>query len=356
MKRCYNVWSHVRRIEYYTSERRIRTCEVQRYKLRPGLAICRTRAPASRRWALKRCSAWYKASCRYFRPGSGESSCDLRAFRIPSVRTRVRGKRSHFVSGTFLQSAFGTFFVERAERLDHPRQAGLLLREFASTLVSTEQIPTLHQRQARAAFAVAPDLASRTDRKLALANRAQAFEFRRVIPDIFEFLCPQISRRLRQLDTRKNISVRRNVTAVVARTARQVFVSRALDSARNGAPKCRLEGVHGAYRLGVICGLQECSTGSRNTGSSEETDARCSNGPPEPSRERPLTWRPVPSNCSSIPSCEHADAGKTGVISLLASPWGREAVVVLRVHLPLSQACFAKSSSGKKAGTPSSAR
>src|SRR6266481_6563174 len=72
--------------------------------------------------------------------------------------------------------------------------------------------------------------------------------------------------------------------------------------------------------------------------------------------ERPLTWRPVRLNCSSIPSCEHADAGKTGVISLLASPWGKEAVVVLRVHPPLSQACLAQFYDGKQAGTLSIAR
>src|SRR6266446_835739 len=158
--------------------------------------------------------------------------------------------RNHFVLGSCMQRSPCTLLVERADRLDHPRQAGLLLREFAGTLVGAKQISSFHQRQPRAALAVASNLASRTYRKLALTNAAEPLELRRVIPDIAEPLAPQVSCRLRQLHTGKDLTVRRNVTAVVARTARQVFVSRALDSARNGAPKCRLEGVHGACRLG----------------------------------------------------------------------------------------------------------
>src|SRR5258708_2110578 len=112
----------------------------------------------------------------------------------------------------------------------------LLFRKLAGALVSSKQIPAFHQRQARAALAVASNFAARTDWKLALAYGAQAFELRGVIPDIFEFRSPQIPRSLGQLHARKDISIRRDVTTVVAGAARQVFVSLAFDFARNGAP------------------------------------------------------------------------------------------------------------------------
>src|SRR5207244_12719681 len=82
-----------------------------------------------------------------------------------------------------------------------------------------------------------PNLASRTDGKLALADGPQPFELRRVIPDIVEFLSSQIPGRLGQLHAGKDISIRRNVAAIVTRAARQVLVSRAFDSSRNGAPE-----------------------------------------------------------------------------------------------------------------------
>src|SRR6267154_4813180 len=126
--------------------------------------------------------------------------------------------------------------MQGADGSCNTRESRLFFRQRASAFVRTEQIPALHQRQTGAAFAVAAELASRTDRQLALADRAQAFELRRVIPDIIEFLSPQITRCLRQLHARKDIAIRRNVTAVVARTARQVVVGRTLDSARDGAP------------------------------------------------------------------------------------------------------------------------
>src|SRR5467141_4547187 len=123
-------------------------------------------------------------------------------------------------------------------------QSRFLFCECASALVGSKHIPALHQRQARAALAVAPNLASRTDRKLALAYGAQPFELWRVIPDLIEFLAPQIPRRLGQLHAWKDISIRRNVTTIVARAARQVFVSQTFDAARNGTPKCRRRGIH----------------------------------------------------------------------------------------------------------------
>src|SRR5258708_3334688 len=105
----------------------------------------------------------------------------------------------------------------------------------ATPVVGTKQIRAVHHRHARATLAVASNFAARTDGKLALAYRAQALELRVVIPDIFEFHSPQIPRSLGQLHARKYISIRRNVTTVVAGAARQVFVSPAFDSARNGA-------------------------------------------------------------------------------------------------------------------------
>jgi len=133
-----------------------------------------------------------------------------------------------------------------ADGTGYTGQSRFLFCERASALVGPKQIPAFHQRQARATLAVDSNFAARTDGKLALAYGAQAFELRGVIPDIIEFLSPQIPRRLGELYARKDISIRRNVTTVVACAARQVFVSLAFDSARNGAPKRRRKGVHGA--------------------------------------------------------------------------------------------------------------
>src|SRR5437879_13115283 len=116
-------------------------------------------------------------------------------------------------------------------------QSRFLFCKRASALVGPQQIPAFHQCQARAALALTPKLASRTDRKLALADGPQPFELRRVIPDIVEFLSSQVPGRLGQLHAGKDISIRRNVAAIVTRAARQVLVSRAFDSARNGAPE-----------------------------------------------------------------------------------------------------------------------
>src|SRR6266850_3122727 len=58
--------------------------------------------------------------------------------------------------------------------------------------------------------------------------------------------------------------------------------------------------------------------------------------------ERLLNWPPVRSKCSSIPSCEHANAREKGVFSLLLSPWGKVAIVVLRAHPLPSQGYFAQ--------------
>src|SRR6266849_6784713 len=101
--------------------------------------------------------------------------------------------RNHFALGSCIQRSPCTLLVERADRFEHPRQAGLLLREFASTLIGAEQISAFHQGKPRAARAVALNLASRTNRKLALTNAAEALELRRVMPDIAEPLAPQIS-------------------------------------------------------------------------------------------------------------------------------------------------------------------
>src|SRR4030088_387213 len=150
--------------------------------------------------------------------------------------------------------------MERADRRSDTCQSRFFFRQHAGALVGPEQIPAFHQRQARAAFVVPPNLASRTDRKLALAYGTQPFELWRVIPDIIEFLPPQIPRRLGQLHARKNISIRRNVTTVVARAARQVFVSRAFDSARNGAAKRRRQSIPVARWQGTwlwFAGMQQ---------------------------------------------------------------------------------------------------
>src|SRR5256884_7737562 len=139
--------------------------------------------------------------------------------------------------------------MKRAAGNGYTSQSRFLFCERASALVGPQQVPAFHQCQARAALAVAPNLASRTDRKLALAYRAQPLELRRVIPDIVEFLSPQIPRRLGQLHAWKDITVRRDVATVVARAARLVLVSPAFHSARNGAPQRRRQGVHGGACL-----------------------------------------------------------------------------------------------------------
>src|SRR5258707_15588466 len=64
--------------------------------------------------------------------------------------------------------------------------------------------------------------------------------------------------------------------------------------------------------------------------------------------ERSLHWRPVGSKCSSNTSCEHGNAREEGAFSLLVSPRGKEATVVLRVPTLLSQGYFAQFCSGKQ--------
>ncbi len=157
--------------------------------------------------------------------------------------------RNHFALGSCIQRSPCTLLVERADQLDHPRQAGLLLREFAGALVGAKQISSFHQRQPRAALAVASNLASRTYRKLALTNAAEPLELRRVIPDIAEPLAPQVSCRLRQLHTGKDLTVRRNVAAIMPRAARQVFIRRTFDSAGDRTPDWRRIVLHGTGRL-----------------------------------------------------------------------------------------------------------
>ena len=83
-----------------------------------------------------------------------------------------------------------TLLMERADRLEHAGQAGFLFRKFAGTLIGAEQISAFHQGKTRAALAIVSNLASRANRKVALANAAKPFELRRVVPDIAEPFAP----------------------------------------------------------------------------------------------------------------------------------------------------------------------
>src|SRR5207245_5327072 len=93
------------------------------------------------------------------------------------------------------------------------------------------------------------NFAAGTDGKLAFANRARPFKLGSVIPNGCELLSPQIPSCLGQLHARKYVSVRRNVAAVVARAARQIFVCGAFDSAGNRAPERYRQRFHGTSRL-----------------------------------------------------------------------------------------------------------
>ena len=124
-----------------------------------------------------------------------------------------------------------------ADRLTHAGQHGFLFCKFASALIRAEQISAFHQGKARAALAIASNLASRANRKVALANPTKPFELWRVIPDIAEPLAPQVTRGLGQLHAGKDIAIGRNVATIVAGAARKIFVGRAFDSAGDRAPE-----------------------------------------------------------------------------------------------------------------------
>src|SRR5256714_11728806 len=107
--------------------------------------------------------------------------------------------------------------MRRADGTGYPSQSRFLFCERASALVGPQQIPAFHQCQARAALAVTPNLASRTDRKLALADGPQPFELRRVIPDIVEFLSSQVPGGLGQLHAGPAFPIRRTRAAIATR-------------------------------------------------------------------------------------------------------------------------------------------
>jgi hypothetical protein len=222
-------------IEFNILREFVRTCEEHRYKFRLARAISRRPVPAFRKWARKQRLVWCTASCRCFRRAFVERFCGRRASVVPSVWTRICHKRSGFVPRNFARRDRRPLFVERANRIKHSGQSRFLFREFTGALIGTQQISTFHEGEPGAALAIASNLASRANRKMALANAANPFELGRVIPDIIESLAPQISCRLRQLDARKDIAIRRNVAAIVARAARQIFVRRVFDSAANRA-------------------------------------------------------------------------------------------------------------------------
>jgi hypothetical protein len=97
--------------------------------------------------------------------------------------------------------------MERANGLEYSCHAGFLFRKFAGALIGAQQIAAFHQGKTRAALTIASNLASRANRKVALANPTKAFELRRVVPDIAEPLAPQVARRLGQLHAGKDIAI-----------------------------------------------------------------------------------------------------------------------------------------------------
>ena len=78
-----------------------------------------------------------------------------------------------------------------------------------------------HIRQPRATGTRSHVGAGRTSWKIAGANRANFVQLRRVSPNFSELLPPEVAAGQRKLDARKDVAVRRNVTAGVAGAARE---------------------------------------------------------------------------------------------------------------------------------------
>src|SRR5207302_4232564 len=106
-------------------------------------------------------------------------------------------------------------------------------------LVRTEQVAAFHPRKARTTLAIGTDFAFRTKRQLAFSNVTNPFEGRGAIPNLPEALLTYIPGRHGQLYASIHFAVRRKITTIVACAARQVFVSRIFNAARNCASKNR---------------------------------------------------------------------------------------------------------------------
>src|SRR5262249_16634445 len=131
--------------------------------------------------------------------------------------------------------ASGKLLVPGALRIHNARHSCLLLRKRACPFIGAKQIPAFHPRKARAPLAVVANLALRANGKFTFANVADALQRGGVLPNLLKLLAPKISRRHRQLNTRVNFTVWRNVTAVVAGATRQILIRGTLHSARNAA-------------------------------------------------------------------------------------------------------------------------
>ena len=83
------------------------------------------------------------------------------------------------------------------------------------------------------------DFAFRTKRQLAFSDVTNPFKNRGAIPNLPEALLAYIPGRHGQLYASVHFAVRRKVTTIVACAARQVFVGRIFDTARNCASKKR---------------------------------------------------------------------------------------------------------------------
>ena len=81
----------------------------------------------------------------------------------------------------------------------------------------------LHVCQTRTSRARSHVAACRTDRQVFGSDGPNFIQFRRISPDVNKLLPPYISTRERELHTRENISVRRDVSCRMPSTARIAF-------------------------------------------------------------------------------------------------------------------------------------